>query len=83
MRNIPQYNELPTILPRNKTVPLYDRITEQANRIRELEREVEERRQAAARVEQMALQALQFGNNHGAVREVLRDIVTRARRGSK
>jgi hypothetical protein len=78
-----QYNELPTIMTRERTKPLYDRITEQAQKIRGLEREVQERRQAAALVESMALQALQFGNNHEAVRQTLRDIVTRARRDSK
>jgi hypothetical protein len=80
---LPQYNELPTILVRAKTIPLYDRISEQADYIRRLERENRELSDQFKHIQKMATAALSFGKNVDAVREALRDIITNARRATK
>jgi hypothetical protein len=79
----PEYNELPKVLTRERTKPLYVALAEgrelhdqQAKRIRELER-----RLTACAV--YATQAIEQFHNENRVRELLRDIASHARRGGR
>jgi len=83
MNGFPQYNELPAILVRERTRPLYDAITQRANRIRDMERELKEAYAALERCRDNAHDALTRFENQTLVRDKLRDIQTNARRALK